>query len=117
MTVYCDTGVSTKTHDNLSVLNVGVVVKNDKGVIKFLMVSNLSATIRYFKLYNKGTTPLTTDIPVFVIPVEPNRTTQVNLSDGIYLANGISYRATGGLPDADDTPPLANEVVVNIGFN
>jgi len=79
---------------------------------------NASAAVKFFKLFNKVTAPVTgTDTPVITIPVAPS--TGVNLAEvfsdfGLNFATGIGFAITGALADLDNTPVAAGDMNVNL---
>jgi hypothetical protein len=104
-------------HRNLDAQITGTLVKAAGGIINDILISNLSAAIRFLKLYDKATSAgLATDTPVKTIPVLAG--TSIHLTPGISwrFGAGISYRATQLLADADATAPAANDVLVNLTY-
>lgn len=113
-------GASTY-HRRLSTADTNLVnVKNAVGVINKMVLSNNSASKRYFKLYNKASAPVIasdTALIVEVIELQPNETIAIPCGAfGSRLATGISYAITGAIGDTDTTAIGANEVIVNINY-
>lgn len=79
---------------------------------------NASAAVKFFKMFNKVTAPVTgTDTPVITIPVAPS--TGVNLAEvfsdfGLNFATGIGFAITGALADLDNTAVAAGDMNVNL---
>lgn len=85
--------------------------------IGWISAHNLSASVRYLKVYNKASAPTVgTDVPVQVIPLRPNSEVVFAPFAGLRLATGFALAITGGLADNDTTAIGANEVVVNWGY-
>jgi hypothetical protein len=94
-------------------------VKTVSGRINMLNVANLTAAIKFLKLYNKISAPTVgTDVPIMVIPIQANTTLPIVHNDiGIYFSAGIAYAITGAIADADTTAVGANEVIVNMIYS
>lgn len=98
----------------------GTNVTQAPTTVKGIQVYNINASARYLKIYNKATAPTVgTDVPVKVILI-PGGTagagSNVNLGEGIYLSNGLSFALTTGIQDSDTTAVAANEIIVNIDY-
>lgn len=80
-------------------------VKTSAGTIYGLQLTNLSATVAFFKLYRKASAPTVgTDVPDYVIRLAANSNTFVDCSAlGIRMTTGIAYAITGGSGDTDTT--------------
>jgi hypothetical protein len=91
-------------------------VKAAAGSVGSLEVVNVSASPRYFKIFNKASAPVTgTDTPVLTYVIPPNSQRTIPIPNmNLRLTNGISYAITGAYADFDNTPIGANEVFVNI---
>ena len=73
--------------------------------------------MKFFKLYNKTTAPISTDTPIRVIALQPNSTITVGCGTfGIRLTTGIAYQITGGIANNNTTAIGANEVIVGISY-
>ena len=55
---------------NISLLNVGQVVKSRPGSIYGLSVTNTANAVRYLKIYNTAVAATASDTPVVTIPIE-----------------------------------------------
>lgn len=97
-------------------------IKAGAGTLGFLTASNVNASPRYLKLYNKASNPTVgTDTPVFVFLIPGNTAgAGTNLAiasaKGINFSAGIAFAMTTGVADTDTGAVAANEVVVNYGF-
>jgi hypothetical protein len=99
-------------------------VKASAGCLFWIHCMNMSASVRYLKIYANtaaGTTVGTTT-PVLTFPIPTLATTNgsgfvLHFGDvGLQLATGITVAATTGLADNDTGAPGAGEVVFNCGF-
>lgn len=89
-------------------------LKSSAGSITTLMVSNLSASARYLKLFNKASAPVPgTDTPFMTIPLPANTFQNLPLSDmGIRFSTGIAYAITASAALNDASSIGANEVQI-----
>lgn len=99
-------------------------VKASAGRITNLVITSplTTATVRYFKLYNKASAPTVgTDTPVITLPIVTT-TNGVNVvtlpvSDlGLYFSTGIAYAITGAATTADTTAVAAGDVKVFMNY-
>ena len=83
-----------------------------------LVISNTTAAIKYFKVYDKVTAPTVgTDTPVLTIPMQANSTITTPFSRGLAFSTGLGFGATGLIADADTTAiATATELVVNFVY-
>ena len=91
------------------------VIKATVGNLNSLLICNDTLAKIYFKLYNKGTTPVVgTDPVVMTIPVAVGANQYVDVGSlyGIHLLNGISYATTAFAADSDTTS-IGAGVIVN----
>ena len=103
-----------KTTKDLNATTTGVVIKASKGQIFAIDVGNANAAIRYLKIYDKATAPTNSDTPIATLLLPPTSARLIEISTaGQEFLNGISYRASTGVADNDNTAPSANDVVVN----
>lgn len=85
--------------------------------VGWISAHNVSASMRYLKIYNKASAPTVgTDVPVQVIPIQPNSEVMFAPFAGMRLTTGFALAITGGIADNDATAIGANEVVVNWGY-
>lgn len=103
-----------QTTRDLNAGTTGVVIKAGKGQLFAIDVANANSAIRYLKIYNKATAPTNSDTPVatHLLPGTSARTIMISTAGQEFLT-GISYRASTGVADNDNTAPTANDVVVN----
>ena len=82
------------------------LVKASAGKISILHLVNSVATTRYFKMFNKATTPsVPTDVSIFTISLPTGATTFTLPSlVGIDFSVGISYAITLNVDDSAATP-------------
>jgi hypothetical protein len=112
---------SSTAHVRLSTADTNLVsVKNGAGVINTMILSNLSASFKFFKLYNKASAPvIASDSALItkVIPMPPNTT--LTITGGAFgdrQAMGIAYAITNAVGLTDTTAIGANEVTVSIQY-
>jgi hypothetical protein len=84
--------------------------------------TNIGATVAFVKLYNKATTPTSTDVPAMIIPVPaavgvapnvvPGVATLPIGHNGFRFALGLGIAITGGVADNDTTAITAGQVKV-----
>ena len=83
-------------------------------------VHNVSAAVKYFKLYNKATAPTVgTDTPILTIAIPAGQTIYIGDCIGIYalpFSLGLGYGITGAAADADTTALTAGDVIVNLTY-
>lgn len=99
------------------------VIKASAGTLGFITASNVNASPRYLKVYDKATAPVPgTDAAllklVFLIPGNTTGTgTNIPVpTEGIKFLNGISFVLTTGVAPTDTGAVAANEIVVNYGY-
>ena len=93
-------------------------VKATSGTIHDIVVTNVSAGIRYLKLYD-GTAAgvvVGTTTPKWTIAIPIGAGFVWHSDYGLACATGITIAATTGVAVADVGAPGANDVVVNIGY-
>lgn len=76
-----------------------------------LNVGNTSASAIYVKLYDKATTPATTDVPKHTFYVPANALIERAFPKGLKFVNGFGWAATAAVGDADNTAIAANCVI------
>ena len=93
-------------------------VKVSSGTIYNMLVSNISASVRYLKIFNKASAPTVgTDIPIVTIALPANSFTPINFGTvGYRHSLGIAYSITGAAADIDTTAIGAGEVKVITSF-
>lgn len=114
------TGGST-TYSKISTAdNNSTSIKGSAGTVYSIQASNLNATVRYLKLYNKATAPTCgTDTPVLRIAIPPTSAagTPITFPTGAAFSLGIGICIVTGITDADNTSTAASEQLVNITYN
>lgn len=96
-------------------------VKGSAGQVYSIIAINLTATIRYLKIFNNtsagvtmGTTPADWQIP---IPANTSGAgVAINFDKGISHGTGITIAITGAVGLTDNTSISANDVCVTIGY-
>lgn len=93
-------------------------VKPSSGLLFDIVASNVAASIRYLKLYNKASLPTVgTDTPVLVLPIPAGGIVSgIDSPIGIMFNNGISYAITGAAADTDTTAIAAGDVKVMLTY-
>lgn len=90
-----------------------------QNILKWIIAYNNTATIYYFKFYNKATAPTCgTDTPVITIPLPPNTTSTgvLGLSfDDTRFTAGIGFCIVAGQADNDNTN-AATGITINLGY-
>lgn len=108
---------STTVHTLTSAATTNATnVKASSGRVQGVILSNINAAARYFKLYNKASAPTVgTDIPVLTVPVPANGVVTIPLNDfGWQFTTGISYAITAAAADSDTTVITAGDFKVNV---
>lgn len=81
-------------------------------------IYNVSAAIKFFKLYDKATAPtIGTDTPILTIPIPAASSIPLEGIMTIYglaFTLGLGYGLTGAAADADTTALTAGDVIVNL---
>ncbi len=93
-------------------------VKASAGVVYSLSAFNVSASIRFLKLYDKASAPTVgTDTPVHTLLIPPSNGGLVGpIPVGIQFSNGIALAITGAMADSDATAIGAGDVCVNLAY-
>lgn len=92
-------------------------VKSSAGLIGTITVSNASAAVKYFKLYNKATAPAVgTDVPIMTLLVPAGQTVVYSNAQGLRIPLGIAIALTGGVTVADVTAVALNDLAVHIDY-
>jgi hypothetical protein len=114
--------VAYTPHKKISAASTNATsLKGSAGTIGMITVSNINASPRYLKLYNKASAPTVgTDTPVLVFLIPGNAAgagSNIPIPDvGIAFTLGIAYALTTGVADSDTGAVAANEIVVNIAY-
>lgn len=95
-------------------------VKGSAGQVYGVYMSNINASPRYVKLYNKATAPTVgTDTPVMTLLVPGNTAGAggtFGMPSGIAFGTGIGVAITTGVADSDTGAVAANEIVVHLFY-
>lgn len=95
-------------------------VKASAGQLCGIQASNINASARYLKFYNKASAPTVgTDTPLFApLLIPPNSSGLVfNSPFCISFSTGIAYATTTGVANSDTGAVAANEIVVNVFYH
>jgi len=108
----------TASNINSAATTNATIVKASAGSVYNIAISNVSASPRYVKLYNKATAvTVGTDVPVLTIVVPAGTLVQNNFGIlGHRFTVGICLAITGAAADNDTTVIGANEVKVLTSF-
>jgi hypothetical protein len=91
------------------------VVKASAGQVYGWFLSNINASPRYVKLFNKATAPTVgTDVPVLTLLIPAGGAANCEFSNGIAFSTGIGFATTTAAADTDTGAVAVGEVVVNI---
>ena len=94
------------------------LVKNSAGQIYTVICTNVNASPRYLKLFDKSTSPTVgTDVPVqnYMIPANSNGFV-IALPMPLQFTSGIGFAITTGIALTNAAAVAANEISVNIGY-
>ncbi len=115
------TGGASMHHKVSAASNNATNVKSSAGTVYGITGFTIDATPVYLKLYNKATVPTVgTDTPVLVVSFEQGTgaiPASYQFPKGLAFSAGISYGIVTGMTDADNTPVVASEVVINIQYS
>lgn len=95
------------------------VVKNSGGTLFGGYVHNRVTAERFVKFYDKSTGPVAGDVPIFRMAIGGGMTLSVAEMVGTHggkFTNGLGYRTTTGLADADTGAVTANDLVINLSY-
>lgn len=111
-------GASTFHHLISAASTNATSVKNAAGVINDIVISNTTAMVKYFKLYNKASAPTVgTDTPIRTVSIPANTTVAMGCGPfGLRLATGIAYALTAGPTVADTAAVGLNDLTVGISY-
>lgn len=113
------TPVTPSTHTLQALATVNATsVKATAGNIISLALSNLSAGIKYFKVYAKASAPTVgTDIPIMTIPIAAGAFLALEFGfTGMRVLTGIAYAITGAAADTDTTALAVGDVKVQLTY-
>lgn len=109
---------ATPSTTNSAATTNATSVKTSSGNVYSIAVSNVNASARFLKLYNKASAPTVgTDVPVLVIPIPASGVVNLNFgSYGLRFTTGIAFAITGAAADTDTTAIGASDVKVCIAY-
>lgn len=70
----------------------------------------------FLKLYNKADPIVGTDIPVFVLDIQPSKSARADLSYLMQFPAALGLAITGGAADTDTTAVTLNQVKVSLVY-
>lgn len=107
----------TPTHLISAATTNATSVKASAGQLYSVVVTNVNASARFLKFYDKASAPTCNSDTVVQTYVIPGSTTGAGIvlpiPVGMAFLNGIAYCITGAVADNDNTSVAANEIVVN----
>jgi len=94
------------------------LVRTGPAQVFHIVATNISASVRYLKIYNKATAPTVgTDTPILTFPIPAGSYVNVpSTLSGIYFNLGIGYAITGAAADSDITVIAAGDVKVVFSY-
>ncbi|UFZ05467.1 hypothetical protein LQG66_03885 [Bradyrhizobium ontarionense] len=96
-------------------------VRNAAAVVTGGQIFNASASVKYFKLYNKASAPTVgTDVPIETWGIPAGGflpVAELIGTAGLRLTTGLAYAITGAAADSDTTALAAGDVIVNLHYN
>lgn len=106
---------------NAAATTNATLVKNSAGAITFIVATNVSAGMKFLKLYDTNQVPVAgTGVPVARIPIPAVATTGagivLSLAVPLKFATGIAFTITGAAADNDTTVLAANDVTLTLGI-
>jgi hypothetical protein len=117
------TSGGTTLYKNIDVDESEDQVKGTAGQVYWIHAMNLSAAVKYLKIYNAtaATVVVGTTVPDLTFPLATQGDTNgagfvLSIPNGIAFSTAITIAATTGVADADSGAPGANEVIVNLGY-
>lgn len=115
--VAATSGGSTASHTMSGASTNATSLKGSAGMLYGFSISNANASARYFKLYNKASSPTVgTDTPVMTVQVPGNGTVIRAFPVGLVFGTGIAWAATGGIADSDTTAIGSNDCSIDIDY-
>ena len=98
------------------------VVKSGAGQLYSITLINLVAALRYVQFYDQyaGVSPVSTDTPLFTMPVPCNNSTGAGITAsytiGFAFPHNIAFRITTGLAGSSTGAASAGDVVMILGY-
>lgn len=120
ITAYPPTISATPYKLNSAASTNATSVKASAGAVYAIQVTNINASARFLKFYDKASAPTVgTDTPIKVLQI-PGNTSGSGIVEalgiGIKFSSGIAFAITGGAGDSDTTAISANDVIVNLDY-
>jgi hypothetical protein len=112
-------GGNTTFHHAISANTTNATsVRTSTSNIGLIVVSNINAAARYFKLYNKASAPTVgTDTPILTAMIPAGRTVTIPVPNGgMRMVTGIAYALTTGITVADTGAVAVSEHSVFIAY-
>lgn len=111
---------SNESNSNFRTLDLQPTAQTVSGgacIIDNYFISNVAATARFVKFYDKAIASVATqaDTPVKTLCIPAGASANV-AGLGWRFRNACQIRGTNLVADSDTTAPTANDIVVNIGF-
>ena len=111
------TNGSTASHTMSAASTNATSLKASAGLLYGFCISNANAAARYFKLYNKASTPTVgSDTPVTTVQVPANGTVIRAYPVGMTFGTGIAWAATTGIADSDTGAVGLNDLSIDIDY-
>lgn len=115
--VAATSGGSTPRHAISAASTNATSVKGSAGMVYGISISNTNAAARYFKLYDKSSSPTVgTDTPKSTIQIPANATVIRVYPVGMVFSSGIAYAATGAMGDSDTTAIGAGDLSMDLDY-
>lgn len=111
-------GVSTFHHAISAASTNATSVKNTATALSAVILGNTTASVKYWKLYNKASAPTVgTDTPIATVVIPPNGSFVVPFDMfPERLATGLAYAITGGSAVSDTTAVAVGDVTVHLAY-
>lgn len=106
--------VPTVSAINSAATTNATVIKGSAGTVYGILLSNINASARFVKFYNKATAPTVgTDVPIITIQIPANSTINFPIGElGLRFSAGIGLSITGASADNDTTAVAVSEIKV-----
>lgn len=86
-------------------------VKASAGQVYGWYLYNNTASAKFFKLYNKASSPTVgSDTPLFTVGIPANGGTNIEFGMGVPFGTGVAYAITTGIADSDTGATTAEDV-------
>lgn len=116
-----DSGVLTHSRLSVGATEDATTVKASAGTLIGGYISNINASVRYFKLYNKASNPAPASDSAllklrFAVPANGRIDIGAALGAPVYFSTGIAYVLVTGVADTDVAEVAANDLIVNLTY-